>query len=91
MSFLVAIYAKKKKKIEDKNGKGLGERGFSPKTFKCFYCQLPKIYLHFQNINSLIYIYICKISSQCPRTVGVDYSLHRIYEGNHTLRWEESM
>ena len=24
-----------------------------------------------------------KISSQCPRTEGVDYSLHRIYEGNH--------
>ena len=22
-------------------------------------------------------------SSQCPRTVGVDYSLHRIYGGNH--------
>ena len=30
-----------------------------------------------------IYIYIYKLSSQCPRTVGVDYSLHRIYEGNH--------
>ena len=28
-------------------------------------------------------IYIFKISSQCPRTVSVDYSLHRIYEGNH--------
>ena len=27
-----------------------------------------------------IYIYIFKISSQCPSTVGVDYSLHRIYE-----------
>ena len=30
-----------------------------------------------------IYIYIFKISSQCPRTVGVDYFLHRIYEENH--------
>ena len=27
--------------------------------------------------------YIFKISSQCPRTVGVDYSLHRIYDENH--------
>ena len=46
-----------------------------------------------------IYIYICmyvcmyvfKISSQCPRTVGVDYSLDRIYEENHINLWECSM
>ena len=30
-----------------------------------------------------IYIYIFKISSQCPKKVGVDYSLHRICEKNH--------
>ena len=24
-----------------------------------------------------------KICSQCPRTIGVNYSLHRTYEGNH--------
>ena len=43
--------------------------------------------------NIFIYIntYISKLSSQCPRTVGVDYSWHRIYEGNHIILWECSM
>ena len=40
-------------------------------------------YLFTRPIYLIIYIYISIISSQCPRTVGVDYSLHRIYEGNH--------
>ena len=35
------------------------------------------------NIYIYIYIYVFKISSQCPNTMGVDYSLHRIYEENH--------
>ena len=42
----------------------------------------PRIYIYIY-IYRYRYIYISKLSSQCPRTVGVDYSLHRIYEGNH--------
>ena len=50
------------------------------------------IYIYIYYIYIYIYIYIIyKTSSQCPRTVGVDYSLHRIYEGNHINLWECSM
>ena len=47
----------------------------------CLYYLMKHIY---------IYIYI-KISSQSPKTVSVDYSLHRIYEENHINLWECSM
>ena len=49
--------------------------------YECIYmyvCMNMYAYTH-----AYIYIYIYKLSSQYPRTVCVDYSLHRIYEGNH--------
>ena len=50
-----------------------------------------KIILICSTIYIYIYIYLSQKSSQCPRTVDVDYSLHRIYESNHIKLWECSM
>ena len=49
----------------------------------CMYNQYLLSFYYPQSAQLVARSDISKLSSQCPRTVGADYSLHRISEGNH--------